>query len=50
MFWEDYSVPDGTYRENLYSRKGQSGPLQNHIAAKYRWKAGVDASDHILKG
>ncbi|KAL1644627.1 hypothetical protein SLS61_008678 [Didymella pomorum] len=48
LFWEDYAVPGGTYRENFYSKPGQQGPLDEHIASKYRWKAGVDAKDHII--
>lgn len=46
LFWDDYSVPKGTYRENLYSQPGQSGPRDDHPASKYRWNAGVDAADH----
>lgn len=46
LFWDDYAVPKGTYRENLYAKTGQSGPTADHPAAKYRWNAGVDAADH----
>ncbi|KAH8732117.1 luciferase-like domain-containing protein [Phaeosphaeriaceae sp. PMI808] len=48
LFWEDYAVPAGTYRENFYAKKGQKGPLDEHVASTYRWKAGVDAKDHII--
>ncbi|PVH91370.1 Nitrilotriacetate monooxygenase component A/pristinamycin IIA synthase subunit A [Periconia macrospinosa] len=48
LFWDDYAVPGGTYRENFYERKGQSGPLDEHVASTYRWKAGVDANDHKI--
>lgn len=48
MFWDDYAVPGGTYRENFYSKKGQRGPLDEHVASTYRWKAGVDAKDHVI--
>lgn len=48
LFWDDYAAPKGTYRENLYSKPGQSGPLQDHPAARYRWNAGVDAADHPI--
>ncbi|KAK2764386.1 hypothetical protein FQN54_009080 [Arachnomyces sp. PD_36] len=48
LFWSDYAVPGGTYRENLYGNKGQSGPLPEHAAAKYRWKAGVEAANHAI--
>ncbi|KAJ5744162.1 Nitrilotriacetate monooxygenase component A/pristinamycin IIA synthase subunit A [Penicillium manginii] len=46
LFWDEYAVQKGTYRENLYSRPGQSGPPADHPAARYRWQAGVDAADH----
>ena len=39
LFWDDYAVPGGTYRENLYNREGQSGLLPDHPASEYRWKA-----------
>lgn len=45
LFWDDYTVPKGTYRENLYGEPGQSGPHADHPASKYRWNAGVDAAD-----
>ncbi|PGH16152.1 hypothetical protein AJ79_01919 [Helicocarpus griseus UAMH5409] len=48
LFWDDYAVQKGTYRENLSGHKGQTGPLPEHAAAKYRWKAGVDAADHKI--
>ncbi|KAF2272414.1 putative xenobiotic compound monooxygenase, DszA family [Westerdykella ornata] len=42
LFWDDYKVPGGTYRENFYGQKGQSRVLDRHIASKYTWKAGVE--------
>jgi hypothetical protein len=48
MFWDDYAVPSGTYRENFYATKGQKGPLDEHVASTYRWKAGVDAENHVI--
>ncbi|EOA88032.1 uncharacterized protein SETTUDRAFT_160545 [Exserohilum turcica Et28A] len=48
MFWDDYSVPGGTYRENFYEKKGQKGPLGEHVASAYRWKAGIAAKDHVI--
>ncbi|PYH83745.1 coenzyme dependent N5,N10-methylene tetrahydromethanopterin reductase [Aspergillus uvarum CBS 121591] len=48
LFWEDYAVPRGTYRENLYGKKGQAGPPADHPAAKYRWHAGVTAEEHQI--
>ncbi|GMG51201.1 unnamed protein product [Aspergillus oryzae var. brunneus] len=48
LFWDDYAVNKGTYRENLYGKPGQSGPPEDHPAAKYRWNAGVDAQEHKI--
>ncbi|KAI9662399.1 MAG: hypothetical protein M1821_008566 [Bathelium mastoideum] len=48
IFWDDYAVPAGTYRENIYGRSGQTGPPPAHTAARYRWRAGVDARDHPI--
>ncbi|PSN65501.1 coenzyme dependent N5,N10-methylene tetrahydromethanopterin reductase [Corynespora cassiicola Philippines] len=45
LFWEGYEVDGGTYRENFYRSKGQSGPLPEHIGSQYRWRAGVDAEN-----
>lgn len=39
LFWEDYAVPGGTYRENLYAEKGSARPRADHAAAAYHWKA-----------
>ncbi|KAJ5868872.1 hypothetical protein N7534_003425 [Penicillium rubens] len=48
LFWDDYAVPKGTYRENLYTQPGQSGPRADHPASKYRWNAGVDAAEAVI--
>lgn len=48
LFSDDYSVPGGTYRENFYHKAGQKYPLDEHVAAKYHWAAGVAASDHAI--
>ncbi|KAF2020219.1 Nitrilotriacetate monooxygenase component A/pristinamycin IIA synthase subunit A [Aaosphaeria arxii CBS 175.79] len=48
LYWDDYAVPQGTYRENFYEKQGQKGPLEEHVASTYRWKAGVDAKDHTI--
>jgi len=39
LFWDDYAVPGGTYRENVFGLKGQSGLLPDHPAYGYRWRA-----------
>ncbi|KAI1652159.1 Nitrilotriacetate monooxygenase component A/pristinamycin IIA synthase subunit A [Daldinia loculata] len=49
LFWDDYAVPGGTYRENFYQKPGQTGPLDEHIASTYRWKAGVPSEQHVIQ-
>lgn len=44
IFWEDYAVPGGTYRENLTETKGQREPRDDHPAAAKTWRA---PEDHI---
>ncbi|KUJ23932.1 Nitrilotriacetate monooxygenase component A/pristinamycin IIA synthase subunit A [Mollisia scopiformis] len=39
LFWDDYEVPGGTYRENIYRKEGQTGLPSDHPAHGYRWKA-----------
>lgn len=48
LFWEDYAVPSGTYRENFYGKEGARFPPDDHVAAKYHWKAGVKADDNRI--
>ncbi|KAH7244124.1 luciferase-like domain-containing protein [Fusarium redolens] len=48
LFWDDYAVPGGSYRENFYGLPGQKYPLEEHTASKYRWAAGVPASEHKI--
>lgn len=38
IFWDNYCVPGGTYRENFYEKPGQSEPLPSHPAAKLIWR------------
>lgn len=48
LFWNDYAVPEGTYRENFYGQRGQSGPLQEHVASLYRWRVGQTKEEHQI--
>ena len=38
LFWHDYAIPGGTYRENLREEKGQSSPVASHPASRYAWE------------
>lgn len=38
LMWEDYTVPGGTYRENLLGTPGQSGVPDGHPAASFKYE------------
>jgi hypothetical protein len=38
LFWDDYCIPGGTYRENAYEKPGQAEPLPGHPAAAMIWR------------
>lgn len=48
LFWDDYAVPGGTYRENLALKKGAAHPPEDHPGYKYQWRAGVSAEDSVI--
>ncbi|KAL5440524.1 hypothetical protein PMIN05_004888 [Paraphaeosphaeria minitans] len=48
LFWDDYKVQGGTYRENFYGRPGESGPLKEHVASGYRWRKDASAEDAVI--
>ena len=39
IFWDDFHVSGGTYRENLYELEGQHEPPHDHPAAAMIWRA-----------
>lgn len=47
MMWEDYAVPGGTLRENLYATKGQSKLRDDHYGSKFRF-ANELADGHLI--
>ena len=51
IFWNDYAVPGGTYRENLTKTKGQNEPRPDHPAAAMIWRAPeVEAESSKVNG
>ncbi|KAI9044801.1 LLM class flavin-dependent oxidoreductase [Aspergillus affinis] len=42
IFHSDYSVPGGTFRENMYETKGHARLPESHPGAKYFWKQGEE--------
>lgn len=39
IYWEDYTVPGGTFRENMQGKPGQTLLPDDHPGAKVRWNA-----------
>jgi len=50
LFWTDYAVPGGTYRENLTEIKGKCEPRADHPAAKMIWRAPEVEADTETEG
>jgi hypothetical protein len=50
IFWNDYAVPGGTYRENLTETKGQTEPRRDHPAAAMIWRAPEAGTQENVKG
>lgn len=46
LFWDDYAVPGGTYRENLYREPGLKRSPPDHVSAKFRWQPGLSSEEH----
>lgn len=38
LMWDDYTVPGGTYRENLLNTPGHPGVPEGHPAYKFRYE------------
>ncbi|KAL1957857.1 hypothetical protein VTO42DRAFT_5422 [Malbranchea cinnamomea] len=49
LFWDDYAVPGGTMRENLYGKPGQTRLPDTHPGAQYFWKEGEEVPQYALK-
>ena len=39
LYWEDYPVPGGTLRENIYSSPGKPFLAEDHPGSKFKWNA-----------
>ena len=37
IYWNDYAVPGGTFRENMQGKPGQCLLPDDHPGAKFRW-------------
>ncbi|KAJ5722526.1 hypothetical protein N7488_000561 [Penicillium malachiteum] len=48
LFWSDYAVKGGTFRENMYGKQGQSRLPDAHPGAKYFWKKGQEVPPYSL--
>lgn len=45
LFWDDYAIPGGTYRENFYGEAGQKHPKTEHVASTYQWRSDKSAAE-----
>lgn len=51
LFWDDYCVPGGTYRENAYEIAGQTEPPPGHPAEALLWRPpGSRTNKNITNG
>jgi hypothetical protein len=39
LMWDDYAVPGGTFRENLYGMPDQTFLPDHHPGSKFKWNA-----------
>jgi len=37
IYWNDYAVPGGTLRENMFAEKGASSVASDHPAYRFKW-------------
>ncbi|RDW63905.1 nitrilotriacetate monooxygenase component A IIA synthase subunit A [Coleophoma crateriformis] len=45
LMWSDYTVPGGTYRENLHNTPGDSFLNARHPGSKYKWNKQTEGTD-----
>ncbi|XHG02370.1 hypothetical protein AWENTII_005726 [Aspergillus wentii] len=45
LFWDDYAVKGGTFRENVYGQ-GQNRLKESHPGSKYVWKQGEEVPSY----
>lgn len=48
LFWEDYAVPGGTFRENMYAKEGQNRLPTEHPGTKYVWRKDEEVPEYAL--
>ncbi|KAJ9220183.1 hypothetical protein DTO207G8_201 [Paecilomyces variotii] len=49
LFWDDYTVKGGTFRENVYGKAGQNRLPDTHPGAQYFWKEGEEVPKYALQ-
>lgn len=49
LFWDDYAVKGGTFRENIYATKGQNRLPESHPGARYFWREGEEIPKYALE-
>jgi len=48
IYWEDYAVPGGTFRENMQVKPGQHLLPDDHSDTKLRWNAKKAETSKVL--
>jgi alkanesulfonate monooxygenase SsuD/methylene tetrahydromethanopterin reductase-like flavin-dependent oxidoreductase (luciferase family) len=43
LMWEDYDVPQGTFRENLFGVKGQTKLRDDHYGSTFKWEKEIES-------
>jgi alkanesulfonate monooxygenase SsuD/methylene tetrahydromethanopterin reductase-like flavin-dependent oxidoreductase (luciferase family) len=46
MYWDDYEVPVGTFKENLYG-KGQKELREDHYGSKFKWGKEIEWDNKV---
>lgn len=49
LFWSDYAVKGGTFRENLYATPGQNRLPESHPGSRFAWKEGEEVPKYALE-
>jgi hypothetical protein len=50
LMWDDYTVPGGTYRENLHNTPGNPYLSPRHPGSKFKWNGPVTEGTAKNKG
>jgi hypothetical protein len=49
LMWDDYTVPGGTYRENLHNTPGNSYLSSRHPGSKFKWDVPAAKTETVVE-